>query len=154
MTIVGRGHGRLQRSHVALVVGLLASGAWAQLPQPRVLSPQTLAWSSPPNNPGVRGAWLLGDEQAAAPYVFRVVLASDARLAVHTHNDTRVTTVMAGTLYVGFGTRYDEAKMVAVPAGAAYVAPAGVPHFLWAREGEVSYQESGVGPTATIPFSP
>ena len=35
-----------------------------------------------------------------------------------------------------------------VPAGALYVAPANVPHSLWARDGDVIYQEAGVGPTA------
>ena len=34
------------------------------------------------------------------------------------------------------------------------VAPANVPHYLSAKEGEVVYQESGVGPTATVPFKP
>ena len=110
-------YGRAVRIVAALLV---AGGANAQaLPlAPRPLLPDALVWASPPDNPGVRGAWLLGGEQAAAPYVFRVVLASDARLAVHTHNDTRVTTVLTGTLYVGFGTRFDEAALIAVPAGA------------------------------------
>jgi len=40
---------------------------------------------------------------------------------------------------------------VAVPAGAAYVAPAGVPHHLSARDGDVVYQEGGFGPTANLP---
>jgi hypothetical protein len=38
---------------------------------------------------------------------------------------------------------------VAVPAGGLYVAPASQPHTLWARDGEVVYQEAGTGPTGT-----
>ena len=48
--------------------------------------------------------------------------------------------MLSGTLYVGFGEQFDESTLVAVPAGAVYVAPAGVPHFLMAKDGEVIYQ--------------
>ena len=70
----------------------------------------------------------------------------------HTHPDARHTTVLAGTLYVGFGDVVDESAAVAVPTGAVYVAPAGVAHWVWAKDGEVQYQEAGVGPTATTPI--
>ena len=39
--------------------------------------------------------------------------------------------------------------MVAIPEGAVYVAPANVSHYLWAKDGDVVFQEGGVGPTAT-----
>jgi hypothetical protein len=32
-----------------------------------------------------------------------------------------------------------------------YVAPQGVPHYVYAKDGDVVYQEAGVGPTANIP---
>ena len=140
-----------------LIVGtaFASSVACAQtLPAPQPILPGALAWFSPPNNSTVRGAWMLGGEKEAAPYIFRVVLAKDGKLPVHTHPESRHTTVLSGTLYVGFGPEFDASKMVAVPAGAIYVAPANVPHYLWARDGEVSYQESGTGPTATVPFKP
>ena len=46
---------------------------------------------------------------------------------------------------------FDESKVVAIPAGGVYVAPANVAHYVWARDGEAIYQEAGVGPTATVP---
>lgn len=94
---------------------------------------------------------MLGAEKAAAPYVFRVKLMPGAKAFPHTHPDERVTTVLSGTLYVGFGTVFDEATAVAIPAGAVYVAPASQPHYVWAKDGMVSYQETGVGPTGTVP---
>ena len=133
---------------------LVTPTSQAQTPIVGPRLPETLVWSSPPGNAAVRGAWLLGAENDAAPYVFRVELARGARLPVHTHNDTRVTTVLSGTLYVGFGERFDTAALRAVPTGAVYVAPAGVPHFLAAIDGEVAYQENGFGPTSTITFQP
>lgn len=136
-----------------LVTALIAPPLMGQTSAPQPILPEALRWFSPPNNPSVRGAWMLGAEQDAAAYVFRVKLAKGAKLPVHTHPDTRHTTVLTGTLYVGFGDIFDEARMTAVPAGALYVAPANVPHFLWAKDGDVSYQEVGVGPTATVPLA-
>jgi hypothetical protein len=38
---------------------------------------------------------------------------------------------------------------VALSPGAVYVVPADTPHYVWARDGDVEYQESGFGPTGT-----
>lgn len=122
--------------------------------QPEPIRPEARPWFSPPQLPGLRAAWLLGSEKEAGPYVLRVQLAPGARIPPHSHPDTRHSTVLRGTLYVGFGDTVDEAHWVAVPAGALYVAPAGVPHWLWAKDGEVEYQEAGSGPTATRPLKP
>ncbi|MCB1917949.1 MAG: cupin domain-containing protein [Rhodocyclaceae bacterium] len=130
----------------------LAPLAGAAPPTPLPVLPASFAWGQPPGLPGVRGAWVLGAEKHEGLYAFRVELAAGARLPPHTHPDTRYSTVLSGTLYVGFGERVDEAAMVAVPAGAVYVAPAGQPHYLYARDGAVVYQEGGLGPTATIPL--
>lgn len=130
-------------------VAVAADGAESVAPAP--ILPEKFQWQAPPNLPGVQGAWVLGAEKAGGTYVFRVRLAHGAKIPPHTHPDTRHTTVLVGTLYVGFGDTLDEGKLVAVPTGSMYVAPAGVPHFLLARDGEVVYQEGGIGPTATIP---
>jgi quercetin dioxygenase-like cupin family protein len=111
--------------------------------------PDQLQWTTPPNIPAVRTAWIVGSEQQVGSYAMRVVLAGNGRIPPHTHPDTRYSTVLSGTLYVGLGTKFDPAVLVAVPAGGVYVAPAGVAHFLWAKDGEVIYQEAGVGPTGT-----
>lgn len=121
----------------------------AQERAPSAVTPESVRWSSPPNLPGVQGAWFLGGQETPGVYLFRVRLAAGARIPPHTHPDERSSTVMSGTLYVGFGDTFDETRLVAVPAGAVYVAPANMPHYLWARDGEVVYQESGIGPTAT-----
>ena len=137
---------------VALMAACLVGSAVAAPPAPEPLLPQGLDWRQPPGMPLVRGAWVLGAEDREGLYAFRVELKAGARLPVHTHPDTRYSTVLSGTLYVGFGEQADDARLVAVPAGAVYVAPAGQPHYLLARDGDVIYQEGGFGPTATIPF--
>ncbi len=107
--------------------------------RPAPILPQEQRWMSPPQVPGLSAAWLLGSEQGSAAYALRVKLAPGTRIPVHTHPDTRSTTVLSGTLYVGFGAQFDESALVAIPAGALYVAPAGVAHYLWAKDGEVLY---------------
>ena len=136
---------------VILAVFSIFSGlAGAQNLAPEPILPGALQWAGPPNVPGLQGAWMLGAEQKAGPYILRVKLAGGTRIPLHTHPDERNTTVLTGTIYVGFGEIFDETKVVAVPAGAVYVAPAGVPHYIWAKEGDAMYQEAGVGPTGTF----
>ena len=53
-------------------------------------------------------------------------------------------------LWVDFGATFAEIRVVALPPGAAYIAPARTPHFVWAKAGEVEYQEMGQGPTGTV----
>jgi uncharacterized protein (TIGR02246 family) len=114
-----------------------------------IVQPDRLTWATPPGIPDLRSAWLVGKEDQAGSYAIRVVLKAGGRITPHTHPDTRFSTVMSGVLYVGFGAQTDETKLLAVPAGAVYVAPANTPHYLWAKDGEVVYQESGIGPTGT-----
>ena len=96
---------------------------------------------------------MLGAEAQSGPYLLRVKLAASGRIPPHSHPDTRNSTVLEGTLYVGFGNRFDEAKVIAIPAGGVYVAPANVAHYVWAKDGAVVYQEAGVGPTRTVPIT-
>jgi hypothetical protein len=58
--------------------------------------------------------------------------------------------VLQGVLYVGFGRTFDESKLVAIPTGAVCVIPADLPHYVAAKEGDVIYQEAGVGITGTM----
>ncbi len=120
--------------------------------QPVPILPEQLHWVRPPHTEKVEGAWVVGAETKAEAYLLRVRLAGGAKMPPHTHPDARQTTVLRGTLYVGFGEVFDERAVVAVPAEAVYVVPAGVAHFVWAKDGDVVYQETGVGPTATMPI--
>lgn len=135
----------------ALGISLFAAYAVAQQAQPVPVLPESLKWFAPPNNNLLKGAWVLGSEKEPGTYVFRVQLAKGGKIPVHTHPDARNSTVLAGTLYVGFGEVANETDVVAVPTGGVYVAPANVAHYLWAKDGDVVYQEGGVGPTATVP---
>jgi quercetin dioxygenase-like cupin family protein len=146
-----RGYCRaMSRKHL-LAAALLpvAMLALAQVPAVKPILPESLRWTSPPTIPGLKGTWILGSEREPGIYVQRVVLAKGARIPTHTHPDTRYSTILTGTLYVAFGAKPADADFVAVPEGGVYVAPAVQVHTLWARDGEVVYQEAGNGPTGT-----
>jgi quercetin dioxygenase-like cupin family protein len=132
-----------------VVIGVARADADGHAAAPTPILAEQLRWSGPPNAPGLQMAWVLGNERDAGPYVMRVKLAPGTRIPPHTHPDERVCTVLAGAVYVAFGETFDETKGVAMPIGAVYVLPARVPHYVWTRDVEASYQETGVAPTGT-----
>jgi quercetin dioxygenase-like cupin family protein len=119
------------------------------LPSPEVHRPADASWTAAPDAPALRTAWLMGRESEGGPYAVHFRLAQGGRVAVHAHPDQRLTTVLNGILYVGFGSIFDETRMLAVPAGAIFVVPSDQLHYLWAQDGDVEFQESGFGPSAT-----
>ena len=135
----------LRRIPMVLFAGL-ASLACAQAVAPTPLLPSTVKWQSAA---GAELAWFVGAPDKPGLYAVRVKFPAGTKLPPHTHPDERFTTVLDGTLYVGFGDVFDETRLVAIPPGGMYVAPAGVAHFGWAKDGPVTYQESGMGPTTT-----
>jgi quercetin dioxygenase-like cupin family protein len=142
----------MKKKSVAILIaaGLaLSAVAVAQLQKPEVILPDSLKFSGSPVMPGAESAQIVGDPQKAGPYLQRVKLAKGAKIPPHTHPDERNSTVLSGTIYVGFGEKFDESKVVAIPEGAVYIAPAGVPHYIWAKDGAAVYQEAGNGPTGT-----
>ena len=55
-------------------------------------------------------------------------------------------TILSGTWYTGYGEKFDEAALKALPAGSFYTEPANVAHFVEVRE-PVVIQVSGTGPS-------
>jgi hypothetical protein len=123
--------------------------AQTQAIPPAPIMPDAIKWTSPATLPGVQNAWVLGAGDRPGPYLLRGKLAQGARIPPHTHPEERSGTVLSGTVYVGFSPTFDESKAVAIPAGGVWVAPANVPHFLWAKDGEAVFQCGGIGPSAT-----
>ncbi len=130
------------------ITSLIAIRAVADHGLPTPILPDALRWMDAPGGLPLRATWILGAESKPEPYLIRVKLNAGGRIPPHTHPDARNSTVLSGTLYVGFGTTFDEAQLVAIPSGAVYITPAQVPHFLMAKE-DVLYQEAGMGPTST-----
>lgn len=104
---------------------------------------------------GVPSATVGAPDTKGALYTFFVRYDRGLRSPPHTHPDDRVITVLSGTLYVGSG--FDKASLdraEGMPAGTVFLIKGGLPHYGWAKDGPVTVQETGVGPTSTTLFSP
>jgi quercetin dioxygenase-like cupin family protein len=101
---------------------------------------------------GVQIAVLYGDPAKPGLYVVRLKLPGGAKVGPHTHpEEVRTLTVLSGTLYFGFGEEWDENKLTPYPAGTFFSELPNVPHFVSAKDGEVIFQATGIGPSALIP---
>lgn len=108
---------------------------------------EDVEWRSFPAFPKeVKLAVLAGDPSKPAPYVVRVKVPNGIKLMPHTHPEDRIYTVMSGVFYIGFGTVFDPAKLVAYGPGSVVILPANTPHFHWAKSGEYISQVYGTGP--------
>ena len=135
----------MRRIVPAVVTVLLASAAWAQ--ELRALKPDDIQWTQRRSAPDVFIADIYSDQSRPGAYAFRVRAQAGHKLPPHTHPDERTITVLSGTYWAGVGEVFDESKLVAYPAGTFYVIPAGIPHYSAVLEGEVLFQEAGVGPS-------
>jgi hypothetical protein len=112
-----------------------------------LFTPSSIKWQDgPPSLPkGAKVAVLEGDPGKAGPFVLRVKIPAGYRIGPHTHPKTERVTVLAGTLYIGMGEKFDEKKGKAMPAGTFGRWPAGMKHFAWVK-GETIIQLHGTGP--------
>lgn len=109
--------------------------------------PQDIVYKSP-----IAGypemAMVYGDTAKPGIYVQRVKFAPGFKIMPHWHPDeVRTIVVLSGTLYFGYGEKWDESKLKAFPAGTFFTEPPRAPHFAWAKDGEVLLQITAVGPT-------
>jgi quercetin dioxygenase-like cupin family protein len=109
--------------------------------------PDGLQFAKMPN--GTSQANVIGEIAKAGPYAVRTILPAGLRLQPHFHPEDRVVLVVSGTLSVGYGERWDDAKLVALPAGSVFTEPAKQPHFAFAVNGDVVLHVTGNGPSAT-----
>jgi len=114
------------------------------------LTPKQVEWFTPSYyQDGRQRAQLLGDSGHGGAWIHRVKIPGGGRVLAHTHSHDEVVTVIEGTWYLGEGERFDPAKLKGYPAGSFVVIPAGVPHFLAAKDGAVIVQLNGTGKFGT-----
>lgn len=135
-----------------VVVTIVAAVSWTpSLAEERKkeivgVTPDKVRWFTPPYyHDGRQRAQLFGDSSAGGAWIDRVKIPGGARVPAHTHPQDELVTVIEGTWYLGEGARFDAAKLRSYPAGSFIVIPAGVPHFVAAKEGTVVVQLSGSG---------
>ena len=100
---------------------------------------------------GVETAVLYGDPSKPGMYVVRLKLPAGSKVMPHTHpGEARTMTVLSGTLYFGFGTDFDENKLKSYPPGTFFTELATTPHFVMAKDTDVIFQATGMGPSGML----
>src|SRR5262245_7078156 len=120
-------------------------------PEPMALTPSEVKWESQGGLAlgGIEQAKLVGDPTKPGPYTIRLKFPAGYKLAPHTHPDYREVTILSGTWYMGYGEKFDEGALKALPAGRFYTEHANLPHFVAVRE-PVLIQVSGTGPSGRV----
>lgn len=134
---------------VALGLATFSAQSADDLPEGGLrITTEELKWK-PGRVPGHEIAPLIGDSTKPGPYVERVKFPPNSISQAHSHPEARAYTIISGTWYVGYGDKFDPAKLKALPAGSFYTEPANVNHFSQIKEDGVVVQIVGNGPTAT-----
>ena len=139
-------------SAAASLATIVTAVAWAaSLPERSKkeivgLTADEVRWFTPPYyHDGRQRAHLFGDSSQGGTWIDRVKIPGGGRVLAHTHPQEELVTVIEGTWYLGEGAKFDSATLKGYPAGSFIVIPAGVPHFVAAKEGTVVVQLSGIG---------
>ena len=107
-------------------------------------TPAQMRWFTPSYyTDGRERAQLLGNSSQGGPWIDRAKIPAGKRVLAHTHPQDELVTVIEGTWYLGEGTKFDSTKLEGYPAGSFIVIPAGVPHFVAAKDGTVIVQLNG-----------
>ena len=122
----------------------------AAKPATMLMQAGELKWQDIPDLPGAQGVVLVGDpSKAGAHLIMRARFPDGFKIAPHWHPALENLTVLQGTFMLGMGDKWDDAKLKAYPTGTFYSEPKGTPHFVWAKDGEVIIQVTGMGPSGT-----
>lgn len=114
------------------------------------LTPEQVRWFTPSYyKDGRQRAQLLGDSSRGGAWVDRVKIPAGGRVLAHTHPNDELVTVIEGTWYLGEGEKFDPTKLKGYQPGSFIMIPAGVPHFVAAKEDDVIVQLSGNGKFGT-----
>lgn len=151
--IAGSGHWLMEErpaETVALIRGFLDAS-----PELR-LSPDEYSFPAK-GNPGtgssgvadIRTIVLKGDPNQPGVYTIMLRVPAHTRIAAHSHRDDRVATVVSGTWHIGYGDKFDESKLKALPPGSFYTEPPGETHFAETGDEAVEVQITGYGPSST-----
>jgi quercetin dioxygenase-like cupin family protein len=88
-----------------------------------------------------------GDPSKEGPFVYRVKLPANYKIAPHYHKAIENVTVLSGVFFIGMGEKFDQGSGKELPVGGFVSVPPTHRHFAWAGGEETLIQVHGVGPT-------
>jgi hypothetical protein len=130
---------------VALTFLVMASSGAAQHSGHVMFTPDGLQWTDTPALPGAKVAVIEGPLTEAVPFTFRIKFPANYKIAPHWHPAIERVTVLSGTIHLGVGDTFDQAKAKALPADSISIMEPKMNHFAWTSE-ETVVQLSGMGP--------
>ena len=98
---------------------------------------------------GIQTTVLKGTPTGAGLYTILLRVPANTRIEAHDRPDDRTAMVVSGTWYFGYGERFDEQEVKALPAGSFYTEPPGQRHFARTGDTAVVVLISGYGPSGT-----
>ena len=138
---------------MAAALGFASFGVTAAENLPKgvtLVLPSAMTWQ--PSTGGRENVYLKGQGNQPGTYLQLVKWPPNSKALAHKHPDDRYGLVVSGIHYIGYGDKFDEAKLHAHPAGTYFTEPANTPHFGMTRgEGAVLYF-FGTGPTGLTPL--
>jgi hypothetical protein len=126
-------------------VFIACGSAWAA--GPMYMNSKEIKWGdAPPNLPkGAKMAVLSGDPAQAAPFVARLQVPANYRIAPHYHSTDEDLTVISGTFYFAEGDKMSTKGAHALTAGAFHHLPAKTHHYAFSK-GPAVVQINATGP--------
>ena len=111
-----------------------------------MMTPADLKWADVPSlPPGAKIATIEGPANEAVPFIFRLKLPANYKIAAHWHPAIEHVTVISGTFNMGTGDKLDQSKTHALSAGSVAIMQPKTNHFAWTKE-ETIVQVHGMGP--------
>lgn len=98
---------------------------------------------------GIETVVLKGNPDRVGVYTIMLRVPAHTKIQSHSHRDDRVATVISGTWHIGYGDRFDDSKLKALPPGSFYTEPPGETHFAETGDEAVIVQITGYGPSST-----
>ena len=98
---------------------------------------------------GIQTVVLKGNPNESGIYTIMLRVPAHTQIAAHSHRDDRVATVISGTWHIGYGDKFAESKLKALPQGSFYTEPPGRNHFAETGDEPVAVQITGFGPSST-----
>lgn len=112
-----------------------------------MVTSSAVKWGDAPPSlpPGAKLAVLSGDPSKPAPFTIRAQFPAGYRIAPHWHPTDEHVTVLAGTVALGMGEKFDQAALADLSAGGYTAMPATMRHYLLSKTAS-TIQVEGMGP--------
>jgi hypothetical protein len=112
--------------------------------------PDQIDWKGRPGTPN-SSALVFGDPAKPGWYVYMLKRGPNDWSRPHTHQYDRYITVLAGTMWIGTGSKFDPDHTVGIKAGGVIRDIANQPHFDGTKDDGLTIEIMGMGPATSIP---